>query len=467
MASSGFHGYDEIVQLFFEVTFQFTFEAHYSHYSQYRGDFLEFFYLNKTLCVGEKSAAPDHSSHNSSRPVASGAQQSAVCLDDFLKKQKSPCYLYDLEQIEKRIQFFKKSLNFISSQNIHFAVKSNHNKNILSVIAQQGLGADTVSIGEIKRALESGFEAKDIVFSGVGKTADEISQAVDLKIKQINIESRSELLRIIKICASKKKSIDIGIRLNPRVSPITHKSISTGGAENKFGLDLSEIDDVKKALKQNPEFVQLKSLSMHIGSNFLKLAELKEAILIIAKHFAEFLNDGFALTRLDLGGGLGIDYHHYDLQKDEALITEYSKILLELHQSLPKVQLMLEPGRILVARSAVLLTQIQYLKRNGSTDFAVVDTGMNHLMRPALYEAHHQIWPLVQKDNSLKKYTVVGPICESTDVLATNVELAIQEDDYLAILDCGAYGMSMASHYNLHDFPVEYFYKNGQISHLV
>jgi diaminopimelate decarboxylase len=436
---------------------------------KFLGGLLEFFYRDQTLCIGQKigpEIGPEIGK-NSSRPLASEVELQFIQLEKFVKKQKSPCYLYDLEQIEERIQFFKKSLSFIKSQNIHFAVKSNHNKNILAAIAKQSLGADTVSIGEIKRAIESGFEAKNIIFSGVGKTADEISQALDLKIKQINIESRSELLRIIKICADKKKSIEIGIRLNPRVSPVTHKSISTGGADHKFGVDLSEIEDVKKALIQNPEFVQLKSLSMHIGSNFLRLAELKEAISILAKHFDEFQKDGFALSRLDLGGGLGIDYFDYDLRKDEALINEYAKILAELHKQIPHVQLMLEPGRILVARGGILLTQIQYLKKNGSTDFAVVDTGMNHLMRPALYEAHHQIWPLIQRNEVSKVYTVVGPICESTDVLATNVELVIHEDDYLAILDCGAYGMSMSSHYNLHDFPHEYFYKNGQISHLV
>ncbi len=424
---------------------------------------MQFFYKDQKLCVGTlKSVKTDADSEI----PTSGLSPSSVQLLDFAQTHKSPCYLYDMEQIQRRLEFFKSSLSFMKSENIHFAVKSNHNEKILNLIARQGLGADTVSIGEIRRAIQSGFHQKNIIFSGVGKSFDEISEAVDLGIKQLNIESPSELLRIVKICAQKKKPIDIGIRLNPRVAAETHKSISTGGADHKFGVDLTDLERVKTTLRQNPEFVKLKSLSMHIGSNILKLSELTEAIAILENHLREFKNDGFHLTRLDLGGGLGIDYFDYNLAQDEKLITEYANLLNQVHHRNPAIELMLEPGRILVARGGILLTQVQYLKRNGSTDFAVVDTGMNHLIRPALYEAHHQIWPLLKRQKAKKSYTVVGPICESTDVLATNVELDICEDDYLAILDCGAYGMSMASHYNLHDFPIEYFYQDGQISDL-
>ena len=411
---------------------------------------MEFFYFDHHLCVGKPS-----------EPKAS-----SIDLSDWIRDQKTPIYLYDLEQIKRRVQYFKKVLPFIQSQNIHFAVKSNPNEKILKLLSDEGLGADTVSIGEIKRAISGGFSAKNIIFSGVGKTKAEIESAIDLKIKQINIESFSELKRIIKICNEKNTSIELGIRLNPRVSADTHKSISTGGADNKFGVDLSEIGDVKNALKENRKRVKLKSLSMHIGSNFLKLAELDSAMNILENHLSEFLNEGFEIDRLDLGGGLGIDYHNYDIQKDESLIADYADLLKSLHERHPKIQLMLEPGRILIARSAILITQVQYIKKNGSTLFAVVDTGMNHLLRPALYEAHHQIWPLLNRQSEKKAMSVAGPICESTDILATNVQLAIHEDDCLAILDCGAYGMSMASHYNLHDFPLEYYFENGKISHL-
>jgi len=431
---------------------------------------MEFFYQDEALFVGTKtdpiSGPLTGSVAGSVAGSLASSQTPSIQLSEFVKKQQTPCYLYDFEQILRRVHFFKKSLFFIASQNIHFAVKANHNEKILNLLSREGLGADTVSLGEIKRAIASGFSAKNIIFSGVGKTTQDLQQAIDLNIKQINIESYSELLRIIKICGQKKQSIDIGIRLNPRVSPDTHKAIATGGADNKFGIDFSDLESVKKALKQNPEFVKLRGLSMHIGSNILKLAELEEAVLIIENYFNEFLKEGFELTRLDLGGGLGIDYHNYQLGKDEALIQQYADILVNLHNRNPKIELMLEPGRILVARSAILITQVQYIKKNGSTIFAVVDTGMNHLLRPALYDAHHQVWPLRLRNEVKKCYSVVGPICESTDVLAANVQLAISEDDYLAIADCGAYGMSMASHYNLHELPREYFFKDGQISNL-
>ncbi len=411
---------------------------------------MEFFYFDNQLFVGKPS-----------EPKAS-----SVNLSKWTSNQRTPIYLYDFEQIKRRVQYFKKVLAFVQSQNIHFAVKSNPNERILKLLSDEGLGADTVSIGEIKRAMKGGFSANNIIFSGVGKTKTEIENAIDLKIKQINIESFSELKRIIKICNEKNTSIELGIRLNPRVSADTHKSISTGGADNKFGVDLSELEDVKKALKENNKLVKLKSLSMHIGSNFLKLAELDSAMKILENHLGEFLKEGFEIDRLDLGGGLGIDYDIYDIQKDESLIAEYADLLKNLHERHPKIQLMLEPGRILIARSAILITQVQYIKKNGSTWFAVVDTGMNHLLRPALYEAHHQIWPLVIRQNEKKAMSVAGPICESTDILATDVQLSIYEDDCLAILDCGAYGMSMASQYNLHDFPLEYYFENGKISHL-
>ncbi len=415
---------------------------------------MEFFYFNTQLYVGKNNPG--------SQQLAAGS----IDLQEWSQNLKTPYYLYDCDQISRRIQFFKKSMPFIQSQNIHFAVKANHNKKILELIQKENLGADTVSIGEINRAIACGFAPKDIVFSGVGKSKLEIEKAIDLKIKQINIESFSELRRIISVCESKKTTLDIGIRLNPRVGADTHKSISTGGADDKFGVDLSELESVKKILKQNEKSVRLQSLSMHIGSNFLKLGEFHDAVRIIENHYNEFTKEGFDIVRLDLGGGLGIDYFNYSISKDEKLIEQYAFVVKELQERLPKVQIMLEPGRVLVARSAILVTQVQYIKKNGTTWFAVVDSGMNHLIRPALYEAHHNIWPLKIRQEDSKIYTVAGPICESTDNLATNVELRIQEGDLLGILDCGAYGMSMASAYNLHEFPVEYFFENGKISQL-
>ncbi len=415
---------------------------------------MEFFYYQNELFVGKPLGQQ------------AGPPTDSINLSKWSGSQKTPFYLYDCDQIRARVQFFKKALPFVKSHNIHFAIKANHNKKILKLICTQGLGADTVSIGEIRRALDCGFSSQNIIFSGVAKSRSELEQAIDLQIKQINIESFSELKRIISICQEKNTSIDIGIRLNPRVGADTHKSISTGGADNKFGVDLSELESVKKALKQNDKFVRLHSLSMHIGSNFLKLGELRVAVTIIENHYNEFTKEGFEILRLDLGGGLGINYYAYSISNDEHLIEEYSALVKDLQNRCPQVQLMFEPGRILVGRSAILITQIQYIKKNGSTWFVVVDTGMNHLLRPALYEAHHQIWPLHMRKGESKKYTIAGPICESTDILASNVELNVQEADHLAILDCGAYGMSMASSYNLHDFPVEYYFENGQISHL-
>lgn len=394
-------------------------------------------------------------------------------LNQWAQNTKTPFYLYDLDQLQFRIDEFKKNLHFVKPENIHYAVKANSNPIILKTMAKAGLGADTVSFGEIKRAIECGFSPQRIIFSGVAKTKEELQQSILLQIKQINIESHAELIRIIEITrklnarnSDSQLKAHIGIRLNPRVAAKTHPNISTGHSNNKFGVDLDELHAVQKSLLESQDAVILKGLNIHIGSNMLELEELNAALDIISEIKDQFLKGPFQIERLDVGGGLGIDYHHYDLKKDSERIQKYAAILLEFHKKNPNSQIMLEPGRILVARSGVLITQVQYIKKNGDYLFAIVDTGMHHLMRPALYDAHHQIWPLQNDTNSpAKTYQVVGPICESTDVIAQKVELKIKQDDYLSIMDCGAYGMSMANEYNLHALPKEYFVSQGEIIH--
>lgn len=363
-----------------------------------------------------------------------------------------PFYLYDLGLLKKRYellasQFSKKKFA------IHYAVKANANLEVLKTLkAQTHSGADVVSGGEIKQALRAGFEGKDIIFSGVGKSREEIRLAFETRVKQLNVESLSELKRIGEMAQAHGVTAPVSLRLNPDVNAKTHPYISTGFRENKFGLDVSQIGEAVEIVKAHPS-LQLVGLALHVGSQILDLSSIYEAIAKTVPLFLDLKQKGFALKTFDVGGGVGIAYRSEDKTPD---IKGYVREIEKLTESLD-CKLCLEPGRFLVGPVGVLLCQVEYIKETPHKNFLIVNTGMHHFMRPALYGGYHEIKNLSCHSSGEKKvYDVVGPICESSDTLGKDRSMhPATEGDWLAIMNTGAYGFSMASHYNCHELPKE------------
>ena len=399
--------------------------------------------------------------------VGSISQYASV--SEIARNQTTPFYLYDVDDIEMRYRAYEKTLSGLNSR-IHYALKANSNHKILSHLASWGAGVDTVSGGEIKKALAAGFPPAKIIFSGVAKTKKEIRFAIENQIKQINVESPAELERIIEIARSLKLKVDVAFRLNPDVNPKTHPYITTGFRENKFGMDESFLPELIKLLTASKDAVQLRGLTMHIGSLLFDLDVFQEALekTLVVHH--QLVKEGFTLDRFDIGGGLGIRYETADATDELAMLEKFGvmvKAVTTKHfGSDSKIEVMTEPGRMIVARSGLLVSEVQYIKRAPAKTFAIVDTGMHHLLRPALYQARHRVVTLREPTSALQTYDVVGPICESSDVLAKDAELPeMKAGDLIGIADSGAYGFSMASAYNSHEFPAEILVEKGQTSH--
>lgn len=379
------------------------------------------------------------------------------------QNQSHPFYLYDLDGMRARVRAMHKLRPGIQ---IHYAMKANGAGPILKAFREEGTGVDTVSGGEIRIALASGFEPGQIIFSGVGKTRQELELAIGLGIKQINVESPQELQRIVQIARTLGKRPRVAFRMNPDVDAKTHPYITTGFRENKFGMGDHFFPELKSILRDAGDSVELMGLTLHIGSQLQDMAPLEDAIKIALKAFYEFKSEGYAMRTLDVGGGLGIRYQeeHTIPGRDFALFEGYGALLRRVLKDF-EGELLCEPGRILVGSCGTLLSEVQYVKETPFRNFLIVNTGMHHLMRPALYQAHHRIMPLVQNlDRPVKKYDVVGPICESSDVIGKDRELnEVRSGEFLAIADAGAYGFSMASAYNEHDMPKEFFWENGAV----
>lgn len=362
-----------------------------------------------------------------------------------------PMYIYDLDFIALRYQTMSQALK---GARLFYAVKANPNVQVLQKLKSLGAGADVVSLGEIKRALESGFLPEDIVYSGVGKTKHEISEALKLGILQINVESLPELERIGTMAQALGKKATVAFRLNPDISIQTHPYIATGLKDNKFGMELAILPQLLECLKKYSASLELVGVSLHLGSQMLEFRGYEEALRKLKSVFCELQKNISTLKKFDFGGGLGIFYDRLDLELEEKILHDYAKITLDVLGDL-QCELQSEPGRWLVAHCGVLLSQVQYIKNTSEKTFVILDSGMNHLIRPSLYQAQHRIVPL-KKMTIEKTVDVVGPICESSDVFSKSVVLGqVQEDDFVAILDSGAYGYSMASIYNLHELPLE------------
>tara|TARA_Y100001935_G_C17277662_1_gene495604 strand:- start:240 stop:1457 length:1218 start_codon:yes stop_codon:yes gene_type:complete len=379
-----------------------------------------------------------------------------ISVDKICKIAGTPTYIYSYNKIKENILNFKRQFNSIDPLTC-FSVKSNNNINILKIIKSFGLGADVVSMGELIRALKAGISPKKIVFSGVGKTKEELKFAIKNKILLINTESESELKMIEKIAKSMKKKIDIGLRLNPDTDAKTLSKISTGKKENKFGLNRRELLGIINNIK-NSKYLNLLCLSVHIGSQITShkpyekmLKELSDTIKA-SKYKFEYI---------DLGGGMGIQY-----DKSEKALN-YVKYLSLIRKFLKKhkCKIIFEPGRSIIGNTGYLASRVIYMKNSGKKNFVILDAAMNDFMRPALYGARHRI--LAAKKNNSKSnkiYEFVGPICETTDkFLTTSKFQVLNEGDVVLICDVGAYGIVLSSNYNLRTIPKEVLIKGSKI----
>ena len=372
------------------------------------------------------------------------------------RKYKTPLYCYSLKKIKSNIQNLRDHFKNINPL-ICYAVKANSNLGILREIKKNNLGADVVSGGELMKALKAGIKPKKIVFSGVGKIVEEIEYAINKNILLINAESKSEILEIEKIAKNKNKIVDIGVRLNPNTDANTLKQISTGKRENKFGVNQKEFLKLISFIKKS-KYLNLKCLSVHIGSQILNYKPYQKMLWIVDKVLKK---SNYKFEYIDLGGGMGIDYEHNNSKLD---LKKFSKII-EKFLKKNDCKIIFEPGRSIVGNSAVLITKVIYIKEGFKKDFVILDAAMNDLMRPALYGAKHKIMPLKKNNKTSKKsYEFVGPICESTDTFATVKNYQkLNEKDYLIICDVGAYGISLASNYNVRPKPLEILINGSKI----
>ena len=360
---------------------------------------------------------------------------------ELANKYQTPYYVYDFDHITKQYEELKGAFKARKSL-IAYAVKANSNLSVIKHLAQLGAGADCVSIGEVRRALKVGIAPYKIIFSGVGKIDSEIKEALELDILMINVESDAELNRVEIIAKELGKVARISIRVNPNIDPQTHPYISTGLHENKFGVD---IDTAKRMYIQCKNSPSLEPVGMHcyIGSQLTQLQPIKESVKIVADLIRNLKAIKIELSFMDIGGGLGIVYDN------ETLIDtkEYAQSVLDTMFGLD-ITVICEPGRFLVGNSGTFVTKVLYEKINGNKRFVIVDGGMNDLIRPSLYDAYHRV-EVITDNTELSDCNLVGPVCESGDFFAKNVQLPkTQHNDLVAIYSAGAYGFTMASNYN-------------------
>lgn len=385
----------------------------------------------------------------------------SVPLRDIAARFGTPCFVYSRHALEEAFRSFAAPLQGRDAL-ICYAMKANSNLAILNLFAALGSGFDIVSGGELLRVIAAGGDPAKVVFSGVGKSSTEICQALEAGILCFNVESAGELERIREIAAETGKIAPVSFRVNPDVDAKTHPYISTGLKENKFGVPHSEAIELYLRAAASPH-LRVVGIDCHIGSQLTEIPPFVEALDRLLELVDQLEARGIKLHHLDLGGGLGIRYR--DEQPPPA--AEYLNALLErLGSRAQRYKILFEPGRALVGNAGVLITRVEYLKHNAGRDFAVVDAAMNDLMRPALYEAWHDIVPLCPRPGQERLYDVVGPVCESGDFLGKARPLSLAQDDLLAILSAGAYGMSMSSNYNTRPRAAEIMV-DGNAVHLI
>ncbi|WP_040976670.1 diaminopimelate decarboxylase [Necropsobacter massiliensis] len=373
----------------------------------------------------------------------------------------TPAYIYSRATLERHWHAFDDALGE-HPHLICFAVKSNPNIAVLNIMARLGSGFDIVSQGELERVLAAGGEPGKVVFSGVAKSEAEIRRALQVGIRCFNVESRAELQRINDIAGQLGKIAPISLRVNPDVDAHTHPYISTGLKENKFGISVHEAREVYR-MASRLAHIHISGMDCHIGSQLTELQPFLDATDRLIVLMSQLKQDGIVLQHLDLGGGLGVTYRDENAPHP----TAYAGALLNKLKDYPNLEIILEPGRAITANAGILVSKVEYLKSNEDRHFAIVDTGMNDMIRPALYQAYMDI---IEVDRTLERerrvYDVVGPICETADFLGKQRELAIAQGDLIAQRSAGAYGASMASTYNSRPRAVEIMV-DGEQAHLI
>ncbi len=366
---------------------------------------------------------------------------------EIAKKYETPCYVYSKEIIEENFNKYKEAF----AQNKHsicYSVKANSNISVLSLLNNLGASFDVVSVGELKRVLVAGGDASSVIFSGVGKKVEEIAFALDCRIKAFDIESIQELETIISVAQEIGEIASISVRFNPNVDAKTHPYISTGLKDNKFGLTEEQAFETYKIAKES-NWIEISGINMHIGSQLTDISAFEDALAKQAQFILRLETElNISLKHINTGGGLGINYEG----ENTISMQNWVDAITKAHKTSPNIELVIEPGRSIVGNAGVLLTQIINTKPQGDINFAICDAAMNDYMRVALYQAYNHIEniSLEQKEKleQNKKYTIVGPICESADFFAKGRELSLAKNDILAICDTGAYGFVMSSNYN-------------------
>jgi diaminopimelate decarboxylase len=386
----------------------------------------------------------------------------AVNLDALAGSVGTPFYCYSTATLERHYQVFAGAFADVDAL-VCYAMKANSNQAVIATLAELGAGADVVSEGELMRARLAGVPADKIMFSGVGKTARELSLAVDEGILCINVESEPELDLLSAIASAKGRAVNISVRVNPDVDAKTHHKIATGKAENKFGIPISRAREVY-ARAANLPGIQVTGVDMHIGSQITDLDPFDNAFTLLAEFVRTLRGDGHTISHVDLGGGLGIPY--LDDNEPPPHPDAYAKMVKRATRDLG-CRLIFEPGRLIVGNAGILVTRVLFVKRGEAKNFVVVDAAMNDLIRPTLYDAHHEIWPVEEPDASGRRIRadVVGPVCESGDFLALDRDLAEPAPGaLLAVMSAGAYGAVQAGTYNTRPLVPEVLVKGAEWS---
>lgn len=392
-----------------------------------------------------------------------------VALNEIAQRFGSPTYVYSKAALTENYSAYANACRIHGRAKedalICYSVKSNSNLAVLNLLSSMGSGFDIVSGGELLRVIAAGGDPGKVIFSGVGKSRQEMQLALEQGILCFNVESSAELIRLDEVAAQLGKKAPVSLRVNPNVDAKTHPYISTGLKENKFGIAYEEALDVYRAAAAMSH-IRVVGIDCHIGSQLMDDAPLLEALDRLIDLIDQLESEGIHLHHLDIGGGIGISY---DDDKPVAVGDYLARLFARIdswrasrYDSKP-IQVLFEPGRSIVGNAGVLLTEVQYLKHGSSKNFAVVDAAMNDLMRPAMYEAWHGVQPVQLRDQAPSTYDVVGPICESGDWLARERQLAVEQGDLLALMSAGAYGMTMASNYNTRGRAAEVMVDGNQV----
>jgi len=355
----------------------------------------------------------------------------------------TPTYVYSAGMIRERYRAYEAALEGMPHK-VCYAVKANSNLAVLALLAKEGAGFDIVSGGELHRVLKAGGKADDVVFSGVGKKPEEIRFAIDHGVHSFNCESHAEIEVLNRVAGECGKSASVALRVNPDVNPVTHEYISTGLKENKFGIDMTVIEDAYELAASQPN-LKVTGVSCHIGSQMLDSTPMVEAVERLVALVRRLQAKGLPIDHLDVGGGLGVKYQAHESTPS---ITAATKALRQVAES-TGLKVVIEPGRSIVAEAGIVLTEVLYRKNNGGKEFVIIDAAMNDLIRPSLYKAFHEITNVIEKDTPPMEVDVVGPVCESGDWIAKQRTLpTLESGDLLAIHTTGAYGFGMSSNYN-------------------